>query len=127
MWKPFDRPLTLGCSLALMFLMLAAWGRWSEHRGLPHEAATGRGLSVSGVIAPGPQCAINGFASNRALPSSYLDILDDEEDEDDNELRLGVFDACELARLQHLAVRLSDAHHTTLAPCRCARLAILRC
>jgi hypothetical protein len=127
MRKPIERPLTVGCCLAVMFLVLAAWGRWSEHRGLRLESATGRGLSLSSAPDGGARRAISGFERDSNLPGFYLDIFDDDECEDDFELRLVLVEMRQLALSQTRSLGRSDADHTTLARGRSARMSILRC
>jgi hypothetical protein len=126
MSKLLERPLTIGCYLAVLFIPLTAWGQSWECQRLELEIKTPRAALQSGAADRTEHrgSMTSGFNSDR--PSFHLDILDDECDED-SEFKFVAGQTLELALAPPRAVSLSDADHTTLARGRWARLPILRC
>jgi hypothetical protein len=122
-----ERPLTIGCSLTAMFLMLAAWGRWSEHLGRPLEPTTAPGVSLSGARDDAPRRVFSHFRRDSDSPSFPLDFLNEDDCEEESEFWLIVGQTRDMAQPQPRALGLSDADHTTLARGRWTRISILRC
>ena len=126
MWKPLERPLTLGCYFVVLFLTVAAWGWECERLDRQLEPATIPAVLLSGESESGSQCVIGGSERGSSSQSFHLDNFNDDEGEDDSEFWFFAGQTRELPQPQTRELGQSDADHTTLARGRWARIPILR-